>query len=49
MIIFKNTFAFAHRRKLSDSYLNDCRECIFQFNIKNPRQSIARKNKPIFL
>ena len=44
--IIKEIFAFAKRIELSDGYLNDCREYIFQFNRKNRRQNRAMNTWP---
>jgi len=44
--IIKEIFAFAKRIELSDGYLNDCREYIFQFNRKNRRQDRAMNTWP---
>ena len=46
--IIKDIFAFAKRIKLSEGYLNDCREYIFQFNRKNCKQNRGIKTGPIF-
>ena len=44
--IIKDIFAFAKRIELSEDYLNDCREYIFQFNRKNRRQNRAMSTWP---
>jgi len=44
--IIKEIFAFAKRIELSESYLNDCREYIWQFNRKNRRQDRAMNTWP---
>ena len=44
--IIKDIFAFAKRIELSEGYLNDCREYIFQFNRKNRRQNRAMSTWP---
>ena len=44
--IIKEIFAFAKRIELSEGYLDDCREYIFQFNRKNRRQNRAMNTWP---
>ena len=44
--IIKDIFAFAKRIELSECYLKDCREYIFQFNRKNRRQNRAMSTWP---
>ena len=44
--IIKDIFAFAKRIELSEGYLKDCREYIFQFNRKNRRQGRAMSTWP---
>ena len=44
--IIKEIFSFAKRIELSEGYLDDCREYIFQFNRKNRRQNRAMNTWP---